>query len=64
VVPFLDYNKTKKEKSGTLWGETLWGKCFAMPGELYLYFSVVEKVCSRSTGVKKGVNGKLELGSC
>ena len=24
---FLDYNKTKtkKEKSGTLWGETLWG---------------------------------------
>jgi len=24
-VPFLDYNKTKTEKSGTLWGETLWG---------------------------------------
>jgi len=27
LVPFLDYNKTKtkKEKSGALWGETLWG---------------------------------------
>jgi len=26
-VPFLEYNKTKtkKEKSGTLWGVTLWG---------------------------------------
>ena len=24
-TPFLDYNKTKNEKSGTLWGETLWG---------------------------------------
>jgi len=24
-VPFLDYNKTKKGKNGTLWGETLWG---------------------------------------
>jgi len=24
-TPFLAYNKTKNEKSGTLWGETLWG---------------------------------------
>jgi len=24
-VPFLDCNKTKKERSGTFWGDTLWG---------------------------------------
>jgi len=33
-VPFLDYNKTKKEKSGKFWGETLWGH------GLYMRFSV------------------------
>ena len=40
-VPFLDYNKTKKEKSGTISGETLSGHGLYGTGLVWLNSSYV-----------------------